>query len=265
VKPLHILIVEGNPRLRTLLGWQLQQAGHEVRDCSSARQARTHLESELTHLAIVDGDLPGNAGLELCRWAHRQMDLLILMLSEKDSEADAIAALQAGADDYLTKPMSMQLFVARVDALARRLGRTEPPSCLTYSALKIDLVQRQVTVAGRAIELTPQEFSLLFVLAQAAGKPLSRSELLQRAWPEAIDNPRTVDTHILSLRKKLEVNPQRPHLIQTIRNVGYRFYVDALEQPASLNATPPSASVTATRPSFPAARVTVPIAAAART
>ena len=94
--------------------------------------------------------------------------------------------------------------------------------------MKIDLVQRRVEFGEQFIDLTPQEFSLLYVLAQAQGAPLSRSELLRRAWPEAIENPRTIDTHVLSLRKKIETDPRQPNLIQTVRNVGYRFNVDLL-------------------------------------
>ncbi|MEM9534389.1 MAG: response regulator transcription factor [Cyanobacteria bacterium P01_A01_bin.3] len=236
---LHIQIVDGNPHLQTLLSWQLQQAGHIVHACSSAEQAKAALRKQLTHILVVDGDLPNNAGKDLCAWAYQQLDVAILMLSTNDSDADIIGGLQAGADDYMTKPMSMQVFAARVEALARRLDRNTPPSSLNYSTLKIDLVQRQVTVSNRAVELTPQEFSLLFVLAQASGEPLSRSELLQRAWPDAIDNPRTVDTHILSLRKKIEANPQQPHLIQTVRNVGYRLYPDGAPVPNGTTAPPP--------------------------
>nr|WP_263858292.1 winged helix-turn-helix domain-containing protein [Waterburya agarophytonicola] len=96
--------------------------------------------------------------------------------------------------------------------------------------LKIDLAQRRVKLRDNFIELTPQEFSLLYVLAQAEGNPLSRAELLQRAWPEAIDNPRTVDTHVLSLRKKIELSPRQPNIIQTVRNVGYRFNPELIER-----------------------------------
>ncbi|WP_017326569.1 response regulator transcription factor [Synechococcus sp. PCC 7336] len=231
MSPLQIQIVEGNPHLRTLLSWQLEKAGHIVRSCGSIQQAQAPLKRNITHILVLDGDLPDNSGLEFCRWAYQQMDAAIVLLSAKDSEADIVAGLEAGADDYLTKPMSMQVFTARVEAIARRIKRCTPPSCLNYPSLRIDLVQRQVTVSERAVELTPQEFSLLFVLAQAAGEALSRSELLRRAWPDAIDNPRTVDTHILSLRKKLETNPQQPHLIQTVRNVGYRLYPDAATSP----------------------------------
>ena len=102
------------------------------------------------------------------------------------------------------------------------------PAYLDYGSLQIDLVQRRVRFQGEFIDLTPQEFSLLYVLAQAGGVPLSRSELLRRAWPDAIDNPRTIDTHVLSLRKKVELDPRQPSLIQTIRNVGYRFNMEIL-------------------------------------
>ena len=94
--------------------------------------------------------------------------------------------------------------------------------------MQIDLVQRRVRFQGEFIDLTPQEFSLLYVLAQAGGVALSRAELLRRAWPDAIDNPRTIDTHVLSLRKKVELDPRQPSLIQTIRNVGYRFNMEIL-------------------------------------
>ena len=145
------------------------------------------------------------------------------MLSARNTESDIVAGLKAGADDYLTKPFGMQEFMARIEALIRRVRTTAAPISLEYGDLKIDLVQRRVRFKDEFIDLTPQEFSLLYVLAQAEGLPLSRSELLRRAWPDAIDNPRTIDTHVLSLRKKIETDPRQPSLIQTVRNVGYRF------------------------------------------
>lgn len=231
MKSLRIQVVEANPHLRTLLSWNLRKEGYQVSSCGSYQQARASLQKQQAHLLVLDRDLPDNEGLKLCEWAYRELDVLILMLSERDTESDEVAALLAGADDYLTKPMNVQIFSARIKALSRRLQRTTPPSSLNYGAIKIDLVQRQVTVADRAIELTPQEFSLLFVLAQAATKPVSRNDLLHRAWPDAIDNPRTVDTHVLSLRKKLERDPRQPRLIQTVRNVGYKFQPEAAELP----------------------------------
>ena len=153
---------------------------------------------------------------------------MILMLSACNAEPDIVERLRSGADDYLTKPFGMQEFLARVEALIRRRRSSAPPAHLDFGDLKIDLVHRRVRFKGELIELTPQEFSLLYVLAQASGAALSRSDLLQRAWPDAIDNPRTVDTHVLSLRKKVEIDPRQPNLIQTVRNVGYRLNLEVL-------------------------------------
>lgn len=218
-----IQIIEGNPHLRSLLGWHLQQVGYRVYQAASLYQAREVFHLRQPTLVILDTDLPDGDGLEFCGWLLRQQQPFVLMLSARNTEADIVAGLKAGADDYLTKPFGMQEFLARVEALIRRNRMTVPPAYLDYGDLKIDLVQRRVRFKDEFIDLTPQEFSLLYVLAQAAGLPLTRSELLHRAWPDAIDNPRTIDTHVLSLRKKLETDPRQPSLIQTVRNVGYRF------------------------------------------
>jgi two-component system, OmpR family, response regulator len=223
-----IEIVEGNPHLRSLLGWHLQQLEYRIHQAASIYQAREVFLSQQPTLVILDADLPDGDGIEFCRWLHRQQQPLILMLSARANEADIVVGLRAGADDYLSKPFGMQEFLARVEALIRRNRTPIAPAYLDYGALQIDLVQRRVRFQGEFIDLTPQEFSLLYVLAQAGGVPLSRSELLRRAWPDAIDNPRTIDTHVLSLRKKVELDPRQPSLIQTIRNVGYRFNMEIL-------------------------------------
>jgi len=218
-----IQIIEGNPHLRSLLGWHLQQAGYWVHQSPNLHQARGTFYSRQPTLVILDSDLPDGDGIEFCRWLQQQRQSLILMLSARNTEPDIVTGLRAGADDYLTKPFGMQEFMARVEALLRRVRVTAAPISLDYGDLKIDLVQRRVRFKEEFIDLTPQEFSLLYVLAQAEGLPLSRSELLRRAWPDAIDNPRTIDTHVLSLRKKIETDPRQPSLIQTVRNIGYRF------------------------------------------
>jgi two-component system OmpR family response regulator len=223
-----IQIVEGNPHLRSLLGWHLQQTGYVVHQSADIHQAREVYLHRQPTLIILDSELPDGDGLEFCRWLQQQQQSMILMLSARNAESDIVEGLRAGADDYLTKPFGMQEFLARVEALTRRSKSTAPPASLDYGDLKIDLVHRRVRFKGDLVDLTPQEFSLLYVLAQAGGMPLSRSELLRRAWPDAIDNPRTVDTHILSLRKKIEIDPRQPSLIQTVRNVGYRFNLELL-------------------------------------
>lgn len=227
--PISIQIVESNPHLRSLLGWHLQQLGYAVHPASTLQQARDVAQAQRPVAVVLDPDLPDGDGLELCSWLQQVQQPMILMISARSSEADAVAALRAGADDYLRKPFGMQEFLARVQALVRRGRSRSSPALLDYGALRIDLIQRRVWLLDRAIELTPQEFSLLYALAQAGGTPLSRAEILRRAWPESIDNPRTVDTHVLSLRKKLEADPRQPSTIQTVRNVGYRLNLERLE------------------------------------
>lgn len=214
--------------LRSLIAWHLQQAGHRVHQSAELRQARETYKQCQPTLVILDSELPDGDGLQFCQWLHQQQESLILILSTRNTETDIVTGLKAGADDYLAKPFGIQEFLARVEALLRRKKSPAPPAMLDYGYLKIDLVQRRVWLKGELIELTPQEFSLLYALAQVGGLPLSRTELLQRAWPDAIDNPRTVDTHILSLRKKVEADPRQPYLIQTVRKVGYRFNEEIL-------------------------------------
>ena len=226
----HISIVESNPHLRSLLGWHLQQSGYAVSQSASLQQGRDAFYKYQPVLVIVDTDLPDGDGLEFSNWLYEQHKSIILMLSARNNEQDIVRGLKAGADDYLTKPFGMQEFLARVEALIRRMRTTKTvPLSIKCKELKIDLAQRRVELGSNFIELTPQEFSLLYVLAQAEGKPLSRSELLHRAWPEAIDNPRTVDTHVLSLRKKIESSPRQPSIVQTVRNVGYRLNPELME------------------------------------
>lgn len=238
MESISIHIVEGNPHLRSLLGWHLQQAGFPVCQSGTIQQGKKHLNRGELTLMVLDSDLPDGDSLEFCYWLHRYQQVVILMLSARQNEADIVAGLKAGADDYLVKPFGMREFMARVEALARRFRGTNVPLLLDYGPLKINLAQRKVYLQGKKIEFTPQEFSLLYVLAQAQGLALSRLELLRRAWPEAIDNPRTIDTHILSLRKKLETNPRQPLLIQTVRNVGYRLNITFLQQEEEVNQRP---------------------------
>jgi len=248
VGSVSIQIIEGNPHLRSLLGWHLQQAGYRVFQSAYGDRSREVYQSRQPDLVILDAQLTDGDGLELCKWLHAQGQPLIMILSACTTETDIVSGLRAGADDYMTKPFGMQEFLARVEALTRRVRSTSAPASLTYGDLNIDLVQRRVHFRSEYIDLTPQEFSLLYVLAQAAGSPLSRTDLLRRAWPDAIDNPRTVDTHILSLRKKIEVDPRQPSIIQTVRNVGYRFNVERLT--ASTNGHSPQASASLPSPAI---------------
>lgn len=227
---IYISIIEGNSNLRSLLGWHLQQVGYITHQYGTIQQARNSLTTHPPTLVILDSDLPDGDGIEFCQWLYQSHQALILMLSAKITEKDVVKGLKAGADDYLKKPFGMQEFLGRVESLLRRFRVNNAPLILDFGDLKIDLVQRRVEFRGEFIDLTPQEFSLLYVLSQAQGTPLSRCELLRRAWPEAIENQRTIDTHVLSLRKKIELDPRQPNLIQTVRNVGYRFNLELLQR-----------------------------------
>ena len=224
-----ISIIEGNSHLRSLLGWHLQQVGYMTHQYGTIQQAKSALAVNSSSLIILDSDLPDGDGIEFCQWLYESYQPLILILSDQVTEKDVVKALKSGADDYLKKPFGMQEFLARVESLVRRFRLNNTPLSLDFGSLKIDLVQRRVEFKSEIIDLTPQEFSLLYVLSQAQGTPLSRTELLKKAWPEAIENKRTIDTHVLSLRKKIEQDPRQPNLIQTVRNVGYRFNIESLQ------------------------------------
>jgi two-component system, OmpR family, response regulator len=216
----QIHLIEGNQNLRSLLTWHLQQAGYQVQQSATLAHAYQSCAQELPLLAIVDSDLPDGEGIEFCQWLYPQGNALILMLSARIREIDLVSALQAGVDDYLKKPFGMPEFLARVAALLRRSRiATTIPTDMTCGDLQIDLVRRSVCLRNRSIDLSPQEFSLLIVLAQANGRAVHRTELLKRAWDVEIDNPRTVDTHVLTLRKKLG----HPDPIETVRKIGYRL------------------------------------------
>jgi two-component system OmpR family response regulator len=245
VGSVSVQIIEGNPHLRSLLGWHLQQAGYKVYQSADLVRSREVFQNRQPDLVILDSQLPDGDGIELCRWLYSQGQPLVMILSACTAETDIVNGLRAGADDYVTKPFGIQEFLARVDALTRRIRLMNAPASLTYGDLNIDLVQRRVRYRGEYIDLTPQEFSLLYVLTQAAGDPLSRTDLLRRAWPDAIDNPRTVDTHILSLRKKIEADPRQPNIIQTVRNVGYRFNIERLTAETNGKGTHADASLAA--------------------
>ena len=217
---MRIQIIEGNHHLRSLLTWHLHQAGYQVQQSPTLGRAYQSCTEGLPTLVILDSDLPDGDGIEFCRWLYPQGSSLILMLSARIREIDVVTALQAGVDDYLKKPFGMPEFLARVEALMRRNRHSGIiPADITFGDLRIDLIRRCVYIKDRSIDLTPQEFSLLYVLAQANGEPVHRRELLQRAWDVAVDNPRTVDSHVLTLRKKLG----QPDPIVTVRKVGYRL------------------------------------------
>jgi two-component system, OmpR family, response regulator len=215
-----IAVVVGNQNLRSVLVAQLQQQGYRVQHTASMVAAKAHLMEFQPEMVVVDYDLSDGNGLELCEWIQIHTNALILMISTRLEESDIEASL-AVADDYLKKPFGMKEFLARVAAILRRSSSRRLPSEIVRGSLRIDMVRRRVYFDKESIDLTPQEFSLLYVLLQSPDEPIDRPELLRRAWDEHMGGSRTVDTHILALRKKLK----DPDIIQTIRQMGYQIHL----------------------------------------
>jgi two-component system, OmpR family, response regulator len=215
-----IAVVVGNQNLRSVLVAQLQQQGYRVQHTASMVAAKAHLIEFQPEMVVVDYDLSDGNGLELCEWIQIHTNALILMISTRLEES-AIETALAVADDYLKKPFGMKEFLARVAAILRRSSSRRLPSEIVRGSLRIDMVRRRVYFDQESIDLTPQEFSLLYVLLQSPDEPIDRPELLRRAWDEHMGGSRTVDTHILALRKKLKA----PEIIQTIRQMGYQIHL----------------------------------------
>ncbi|MFN3927290.1 MAG: response regulator transcription factor [Pseudanabaenaceae cyanobacterium] len=225
-----VAIVDGNPNLASLLGWHLRQVGYYICLAGSLEQARYVYDRYQPQVIVLSTEF-GQGYLQFCRAVFQERRSFILLTGTRPHELEIVAGLQAGADDFLTKPFGIQEFLARVEALTRRLRiQPRPPSLLTIGCLQLDILHRQAKLRGHTLDLSPQEFSLLYALAQAHGQPCSRQELLKSAWAEHIDNHRTVDSHIQSLRKKMEHDPHHPDYILTVRKVGYRLHTELLQR-----------------------------------
>jgi two-component system alkaline phosphatase synthesis response regulator PhoP len=220
--PLTILVVDDEPNIRDLLIGYLRHAGYEVATAADGLAALAEAERVRPVLVVLDLMLPGLDGWEVCRRLRERWDVPILMLTARAEEHDRLIGLGLGADDYVTKPFSPREVVARVKAILRRAGYEGQP--LQHGCLVLDAVARKVTVDGRPIALTAQEFDLLHTLLRHPGRVFTREELLSYCWEigfEGVD--RVVDVHIGKLRAKLGDDPARPHFIHTVRGVGYRL------------------------------------------
>jgi DNA-binding response OmpR family regulator len=230
----RLLIVEDEAPIRELVRLHLGLAGFEVTECSSGTQGLERARSERFDLIVLDVMLPGLDGITLCRAIRTQganMHTAILMVTARDSESDTVLGLESGADDYLAKPFGIRELVARTAALLRRSGRKEsdvgPAQGFHWGDVTIDAERREAIVRGAPVELTKQEFDLLFLLASRRGIVFSRAALLAKVWSgDTYVTERTVDTVVSRLRRKIERDPQDPELILTAWGVGYKF-VDA--------------------------------------
>src|SRR5512140_290676 len=222
----RILIMEDERPMRTALEDVLAEEGYRVLSAADGRSGLERALEEKPDLILLDIMMPRLDGYAVCAELRRLSNPVpILMLTAKGQVEDRVAGLDVGADDYLVKPFSTEELLARVRALLRRtLHRGHAPGKLKLGNAEIDLV-RQTALRGRkALHLTAKEFSMLRLMAEAPGEPVSRERFLDLVWDyTAFPTTRTVDNHIASLRAKLEPNPEQPRWIQTVHGVGYKL------------------------------------------
>jgi two-component system alkaline phosphatase synthesis response regulator PhoP len=220
-----ILVVDDEPKIVKLARDYLEKAGYRVLDARDGTSALAAARHERPDLVVLDLNLPGTDGLDVCRALRRESDVPIIMLTARVDEADRLIGLELGADDYITKPFSPRELVARVRAVLRRVGGgVREPGIVRAGDVVIDLQGHRVMRGGEAIDLTPTEFTLLAVLAQHPGQAFSRERLMERIYGVAYaGGERSVDAHVKNLRRKLEPDPSEPRYVETVYGVGYRF------------------------------------------
>jgi two-component system, OmpR family, response regulator RegX3 len=224
---LRILVVDDEETLRETLTRSFSREGHTVEAVSSGAEAIVRAGDGQFDVVLLDVALgAGPNGYEVCRTLREQRNVVpIIMLTALDTEADAVQGLEAGADDYVTKPFGLAELRSRVRAVMRRSGpRALGLETITVGRVTLDRGRREVTVDGEPVRLTFSEFELLARLMSEPGRLLNRQELLRAIWGDsAYRDPRAIDVHIRHLREKLERRPEEPQLILTVRGAGYRF------------------------------------------
>jgi two-component system, OmpR family, response regulator len=223
----RILLVEDDPRIASFIQRGLGAEGHAIDVAGAGLRAITMLRSADYALVILDRMLPDIDGVEVCRQLRSDgMDCRVLMLTAKDAVGDKVGGLNAGADDYLTKPFAFDEFLARIEALLRRSAMQRHDPVLSVGDLTLDPTTRKVARGGRAIELTPKEYGLLRYLMENAGTVLSRAQILNHNWGYGFDpGTKVVDVYIRYLRRKIDEG-ESVALIQTMRGAGYSIYAD---------------------------------------
>ena len=221
-----ILVVEDEPAIQTLVAACLQNAGHQVVRADTAEDAIRRVNEILPDVVLLDWMLPGMSGIQLARRLRgdeRTHDLPIIMLTARGEEHDKIAGLDAGADDYLTKPFSPRELLARIKAVLRRRAPQMTSEIIEIEGLRVDPVTHRVSGNGEALDLGPTEFRLLHFFMTHAERVHTRAQLLDQVWGDHVFvEERTVDVHIRRLRATLE-SSGHDRLIQTVRGTGYRF------------------------------------------
>jgi len=219
-----ILVVDDEPQIRRVLRSTLSTHGYEIVEAKTGEEALEWMRKEPPDLVLLDMNMPGMGGVEACREIRRASDAPIIMLTVRSAERDKVAALDAGADDYVVKPFGIEELLARIRAALRRYSPGDGPPPFASKDLSIDFEARQVTVRDRSVHLTPKEYEVLRHLVANQGKPLTHRRLLQAVWgPDYGEETESLRVVINQLRKKLEADPAHPKYIVTEPWVGYRF------------------------------------------
>jgi DNA-binding response OmpR family regulator len=221
-----VLVVDDEPIVRDVVARYLERDGHRIIAAADGDEARGLIEREAPSLVVLDVMLPGKTdGLALCRWIRATSDLAVILLTARGDETDRIVGLELGADDYVTKPFSPRELATRVRAVLRRSGPTVPlRERVEVGPLALDASRHEARRDGELLRLTAKEFELLWFLAGNPNRVFSRDQLMARVWgySAALDTG-TVTVHVRRLREKLERDPSRPELLETVWGVGYRL------------------------------------------
>lgn len=224
----RILVVDDDPQIRRVMRVALTGRGYEVDDAKTGEEALEKVRDSRFDLVLLDMNMPGMSGLEACSLLRDRSEIAIIMLTVRDAEEDTVSALDAGADDYITKPFTSPELLARIRAALRRTPAAQGPASgrLALSNVEIDFDARQVIRGKRHVRLTPKEFDLLRYLVAHANKVVTHREILQAVWgPDYGDEVDHLRVVINQLRKKLESQPSKPTHVLTEPWVGYRFFL----------------------------------------
>ncbi|MFI5097632.1 MAG: response regulator transcription factor [Candidatus Acidiferrales bacterium] len=219
-----ILVIDDEPQIRRVLRSTLSFRGYEISEASTGEEGVELARKLKPDLILLDVNLPGISGIEACREIRHSSDAPIIMLTVRNSERDKVVALDAGADDYVTKPFSIEELLARVRASLRRHAPADALPAFHAKDLTVDFETRRVTASGEEVHLAPKEFEVLKQLIMQQGKPVTHRRLLQTVWgPEYGEETENLRVVINQLRKKIEKDPARPKYVLTEPWIGYRF------------------------------------------